>query len=78
MRTFSEPHSQRLHVRLTATEIAALDYLAIEWDATRSAVIRSMIVGAALAQLDRTDALDAAETGFDLIDAPIDDVFAGL
>jgi len=56
------------------------DYLAIEWDATRSAVIRSMIVGAAIAQLDGTDALDSIEPSFDaLIDVPSDvDVVAGL
>jgi hypothetical protein len=37
-----------------------------------------LVIGAALAECDRLDALDAAEAGFDLIDAPIDDVFAGL
>ena len=54
--------------------------MAIEWDATRSAVIRSMIVGAAIAQLDGTDALDSIEPSFDaLIDVPSDvDVVAGL
>ena len=63
----------RLHIRLDPAERDALDFLALKWNATRSDVVRSMIVGAA-GQLDRLDAVDA---GFDLIDAPIDDVFAG-
>lgn len=78
VRTIPKKHTHRLHVRLTASEIAALDYLAAECDTTRSGVVRGMIVGAALAQLDRLDeALDASEPNFDaLIDVPsIEDVF---
>jgi hypothetical protein len=37
VRTNREPHSERLHVRLTPTEVVALDYLAERWDASRSA-----------------------------------------
>ena len=54
-------------------------FLALKWGATRSDVVRSMIVGRALAQLDRLeDALDASEPSFDaLVDVPsIDDVLA--
>ena len=78
MCTNAERHTERIDVRCSPTEIAALNYLAIEWDATRSAVSRSMIVGAAMAQLDRLD--DAIEPSFDaLVDVPsIDDVLAGL
>jgi hypothetical protein len=78
VRTIPEKHTQRLHVRLTASEVAALDFLAFRWDTTRSGVVRGMIVGAALAQLDRLDALDAIEPSFDaLVDVPsIDDVLA--
>jgi hypothetical protein len=61
--TTREPHNQRLDVRLTCTERDALDFLASEWNATRSQINRSMIVGAALAQLDRLD--DAIEPSFD-------------
>jgi hypothetical protein len=58
--------TERLHVRLDPAEREALDFLADRWDATCSDVVRSMIVGAALAQLDRLDeALDAAEPSFD-------------
>jgi hypothetical protein len=70
--------TERIDLRCSPTEIAALDFLALRWDTTRSAVIRSMIVGAAMAQLDRLD--DAIETSFDdgLLDLPsIDDVLAG-
>ena len=76
--TNAERRTERIDLRANATEIAALDYLAFKWGATRSAVIRSMIVGAALAQLDRLDAL-AREPSFDaLVDVPsIDDVLAG-
>ena len=79
MRTNREPHSERIYLRATPTEIEALDFLALKWGATRSDVVRSMIVGAALAQLDRLDdALDASEPSFDaLVDVPsIDDVLA--
>jgi hypothetical protein len=58
--------TERLHVRLDPVERDALDFLALKWDATRSDVVRSMIVGAALAQVDRLDeALEAAEPSFD-------------
>jgi predicted transcriptional regulator len=57
---------RRLAIRISRDEIAALDYLAEKWDASRSQVVRSMIVGAALAQLDRLDdAWDAVEPSFD-------------
>jgi hypothetical protein len=59
-----------------AAEIAALDYLAVKWSTSHSDVIRSLVVGAALGELDRLDALDTADEGFDLIDAPVDDVLA--
>jgi len=78
VRTFSEPHSEHLHVRLTATERESLDLLVSRWDASKSQIVRSLIVGATLSELDGLDALDAAEAGFDLIGAPIDDVLAGL
>jgi len=56
--------------------LPALDFLALKWHATRSELVRSMIVGAALAQLDRLD--DAIDPNFDaLVDVPrIDDVHA--
>jgi hypothetical protein len=75
--TNAERRTERIDLRANATEIAALDYLAFKWGATRSAVIRSMIVGAAMAQLDRLD--DAIEPSFDaLVDVPsINDVLAG-
>jgi hypothetical protein len=58
--------TERPHIRIGRDEIAALDYLAEKWDASRSQVVRSMIVGAALAQLDRLDdAWDAVEPSFD-------------
>jgi len=78
VRTNREPHSERLHVRLTPTEIEALDLLVLRWDATRSQIVRSLIVGATLGELDRLDAIDAAEPSFDaLVDVPsIDDVLA--
>jgi hypothetical protein len=69
-----------LHVRLTATERDALDLLVQRFDATRSQIVRSMIIGATLCELDQLDALDAAEPSFDdmLFDLPmIDDVLAG-
>ena len=50
----------------------------LRWDASKSRIVRSLIIGAALAECDRLDALDAADAGFDLVDAPIDDVLAGL
>jgi hypothetical protein len=69
----------RLHIRLDPAERDALDFLALKWDATRSDVVRSMVIGAALAECDRLDALDAAEPSIDeLPDLPsIDDVLAG-
>jgi hypothetical protein len=81
VRTKREPHSERIYLRATPPEIAALDHLVAEWNASRSQIIRSMIVGAALAQLDRLDeALVAIEPSFDaLVDLPsIDDALAGL
>jgi hypothetical protein len=58
--------TERLHIRTSRDEIAALDYLAEKWDASRSDVVRSVIVGAALARLDRLDdARDAVEPNFD-------------
>jgi hypothetical protein len=80
VRTNREPHSERLHVRLTATERDSLGLLVLRWGATRSQIIRSLVIGAALAECDRLDALDAAEPSFDaLVDVPsIDDVLAGL
>jgi hypothetical protein len=80
VRTNRELHSERLHVRLIPTEVVALDFLADKWDASRSQIVRSMIVGAALSHLDRLDeALDAADLSFDaLVDVPtIDDALAG-
>jgi hypothetical protein len=79
VRTDRESHSERLHVRLTPTEIEALDLLVLRWGATRSQIVRSLIVGATLGELDRLDALDAIEPSFDaLVDVPsIDDVLAG-
>jgi hypothetical protein len=68
----------RLHVRLDPAGRDALAFLADRWGGTRSEIVRSLIVGATLAECDRLDALDAADAGFDLIDAPIDDVLAGL
>jgi hypothetical protein len=64
VRTNFEPHSERLHVRLTATESAALDSLVERWDSTRSQRVRSMIVGATLSELDQLEALDAIEPSF--------------
>ena len=65
----------RLHIRLDPAERDALDFLALKWNATRSDVVRSLIVGATLAECDR---LDAAEPSFDpLVDVPsINDVLA--
>jgi hypothetical protein len=74
-----ERHSERVYLRATPPEIAVLDFLVAESSATRSSVIRSVIVGAALAQLGRLDeALDTAERSLDaLVDVPcIDDVLA--
>ena len=78
MRTNHEPHSERLHVRLTATERESLDLLVLRWGATRLQIVRSLIVGATLGELDRFDALDAIEPSFDrLVDVPsIDDLLA--
>jgi hypothetical protein len=43
-------------------------------------IVRSLVIGAALAECDRLDALDAAEPSFDaLVEVPsIDNVLAGL
>jgi hypothetical protein len=58
-------------VRLTPTEIEALDLLVLKWGATRSQIVRGMIVGAAMAQLDRLDeALDAEPSVDALVDVP--------
>jgi hypothetical protein len=73
-----ERHSQRIYLRATPTEIEALDLLVLRWGASRSKILRSLVIGAALAECDRLDALDAAEAGFDLIDVPSVDVLAGL
>jgi hypothetical protein len=80
VRTNAEPHSERIYLRATPTERDALDLLVLRWGATRSQIVRSLIVGATLGELDRLDALDAAEPSFDaLVDVPsIDDVLAGL
>jgi hypothetical protein len=71
VRTSVEPHSERIYLRATPAEIAALDFLALKWGASRSEIIRSMIVGAAMAQLDRLDeALDAEPSVDALVDVP--------
>lgn len=57
--------TERLHVRLDPAERDALDFLASRWASNRSEIVRSMIVGAALAECDRLDALDAVEPSFD-------------
>jgi hypothetical protein len=59
----------RLHIRLDPAERDALDFLALKWDATRSDVVRSMVIGAALAECDRLDALDAIGLRTDFIPA---------
>jgi hypothetical protein len=78
VQTNGEPHYKRLDLRLTPTESEALDLLVLRWEATRSQIVRSLIVGATLGELDRLDALDAIEPSFDaLVDVPsIDDVLA--
>jgi hypothetical protein len=79
VRTNAEPHPERLHVCLTVTERDALDLLVQRWGATRSQIVRSMIIGATLSELDQLEALDAIEPSFDdvLADVPsIDDVLA--
>ena len=51
--------------------IEALDLLVLIWGATRSQIVRSLIVGATLGELDRLDAIDAAELSFEaLVDVP--------
>lgn len=67
-------------MRLTATEIAALDLLVQRWGSTRSEVVRSLIVGATLSELDQLDVIDAAEPSFDtFVDVPsLDDALAGI
>jgi hypothetical protein len=79
VRTTSEPHSERLYVRLTATERDALDLLVQRWGGTRSQIVRSLIIGATLSELDHLEALDAIEPSFEpLVDMPsIDEVLAG-
>ena len=57
--------TRRLHIRLHPAESDALDFLASRWASNRSEIVRSMIVGAALAECDRLDALDAVEPSFD-------------
>ena len=57
--------TRRLHIRLDPAERDALDFLASRWASNRSEIVRSMIVGAALAECDRLDALDAVDPGFD-------------
>jgi len=75
--TNPECRTERVDLRCTPSDVAALDFLALTWDATRSGVIRAMVVFAALAQLDRLD--EAIEPSFDpLVDVPsIDDALAG-
>ena len=74
--------TERLHVRVDPAERDALDSLAAEWNVARSDLVRSMIVDATMAQLDRLDeAIDAIEPSFDalLADVPsIDNALAGL
>jgi len=71
VRTNAEPHSERIYLRATPTERDALDLLVLRWGATRSQIVRSLIVGATLGELDKLDALDAIEPSFDaLVDAP--------
>jgi hypothetical protein len=79
VRTNAEPHSERIYLRATPTERDALDLLVLRWGGNRSQVVRSLIVGATLGELDRLDALDAAEPNVDRIDIPSidDDFFAG-
>ena len=79
VRTNREPHSERTTCARRPLRSRRSTFLALKWGATRSDVVRSMIVGRALAQLDRLDdALDASEPSFDaLVDVPsIDDVLA--
>jgi hypothetical protein len=78
VRTTAESHTERIYVRARPSEVAALDYLALKWSSNRSTVVRSLIVGATLSELDQLDALEAAEPSFDaLVDVPsIDDVLA--
>jgi hypothetical protein len=77
VRTNAEPHSERIYLRATPTEIEALELLVLRWSATRSQIVRSLIVGATLSELDRLD--EAIEPSFEaLVDVPsIDDVLAG-
>ena len=79
LRCVRTKRSERIDLRANAAEIAALDYLAFKWSTSHCDVIQSFIVGAALSELDRLDALDAIEPSFDaLVDVPsIDDVLAG-
>ena len=65
VRTTAERHSERVRLRLTATERDSLDLLVERWGGNRSQIVRSLIVGATLAELDRLDALDAVEPSFD-------------
>jgi hypothetical protein len=56
VRTSVEPHSERIYLRATPTEIAALDLLCERWGGNRSQVIRSLVFDAALAERDALDA----------------------
>ena len=57
--------TERLHAGLDPAERDALDLLASRLASNRSEIVRPMIGGAALAECDRLDALDAAEPSFD-------------
>ena len=74
--TNREPHSNRLDIRLTPTERESLDLLVLRWGASKSRIVRSLVVGATLSELDRLD--EGIEPSFDaLVDAPsIDDALA--
>jgi hypothetical protein len=74
VRTNSEPHSERLHVRLTRVERDSLDLLVQRFGGTRSQIIRSVVIGATLSELDQLEALDALEPSFDPL-ADLDDAF---
>jgi hypothetical protein len=75
VRTNPEPHSERIYLRATPTEVEALELLVQRWGATRSQIIRSLVIGATLGELDQLDLLDSIEASFDpLVD--LDDVFA--
>ena len=52
-RTCVRTRDQRFEIRLNDDESVALDFLAQRWAANRSHVVRSLIVGATLGELDR-------------------------